>query len=47
MPRTDRQLDTEPPDRSDERQRARGRGRRSAEEPQEGVERQDEGPKEA
>ncbi len=32
MPRTDRQLDTEPPDRSDERQRARERGAEDAEE---------------
>jgi hypothetical protein len=29
MPRTDRQLDTDPPDRSDERNRARERGQRS------------------
>lgn len=43
MPRTDRQLDTEPPDRSDERQRARGRGKRSAEEHRETEERKNEG----
>ena len=28
MPRTDRQLDKEPPDRSDERQRSRERGKK-------------------
>lgn len=34
MPRTDRQLDTEPPDRSEERRAARDRGAKKAEERQ-------------